>query len=58
VTLLYPSSRLLLHDDRTLPAWRLLMAVIVAIGETTAMGVCGTREHFGSGYGQNTGEKR
>jgi hypothetical protein len=45
---LYPSSRSLLYDDRTPLAWRLNIAIIVAIGETTAMGVCGTGEHVGS----------
>jgi hypothetical protein len=57
VTLLYPSSRSLLYDDPALPTWRLMIAIIVTIGEATAMGVCGTGEHVGSGYGQNAGEK-
>lgn len=57
VALLYPSFRSFLYDDRTSPVRRLMIVVIVAIGETTAMAVRGTREHVGSGYGQNAGKK-
>ena len=32
--------------------------IVVAIGEATAMRVCGTRERIGSGYGQHAGEKK
>jgi hypothetical protein len=41
-----------------LPTWRLVVAVVVTISETTAMAVCGAGEHVGSGYGQNTSKKR
>ena len=57
VALLYPSLRSFLYDNPTLPVRRWLIVVILAIGETTAMGVCRTREDAGSGYGQNTGEE-
>jgi hypothetical protein len=55
---LYPSSRLLFYNDRTPPVQRLMIADIVAIdGEATTMWVCGTREHDGSGCGQNASKK-
>ena len=57
VALLYPSLRSFLYDNPTLRVRRWLIVVILAIGETTAMGVCRTREDAGSGYGQNAGEE-
>jgi hypothetical protein len=57
VTLLYPSSGSLLHDNRTRPR-RITTTVIVTIGETTTLGMCRAWEYFGRGYGQDAGEKR
>ena len=58
MTLLYPSSRSLFYNDRTPPIQRLMIAdIVVIVGEATAMRVCRTGEHVGSGYGQNASEK-
>lgn len=55
MTLLYPSSCSLLHNNRT--RLRVATAVNITIGETTTLGMRGTWEHVGSGYSQDTGEK-
>ena len=36
----------------TPPTWRPMIAVIVATGKKTAMGMCGTEGHVGNRYGQ------
>jgi hypothetical protein len=35
-----------------------MATVIVAVGKTTSLGMRGTWEHFGSGYGHDAGKKR
>ena len=54
-TLLYPPSRSLLHNNRT--GHRTTIAVGFTVGKTTTLGMGWTREHVGSGYSQNAGEK-
>ena len=54
--LLYPSPCSLLHNNRTRPR-TVTTTVNITVGETTTLGMRGTREHVGSGYSQDAGEK-